>query len=202
MYMNSQQVKPTTGEVLLGIRNPYFNRTWEHFCSHQHALDAEPSEFPAAIRKGSVLYLAHPIFAIYAAQGAVAYREYAANAIRLMLGDGKTIDTNLPSTARISLMRQPKQNRYVLHLLHANTILRGSNVKLSPEGYVRDSHPVEVIEDLLPLRDVEVTLRLPDSIKRVTLEPQGKEIAFSMENDRIKVVLDEFTCHQMVSIAY
>ena len=202
MYMKSQQVKPTTGETLAGIRNPYFNRTWEHFCSHQHAPDAEPSEYAAAVRKGSILYLAHPISSIYGAMGAVAYREYAANAIRLMLGDDKTIETNLPSTARISLMRQPKQNRYVLHLLHANTILRGGNVKLSPEGYVRDSHPVEVIEDLLPLRDVEVTLRLPETVKSVTLEPRGKEIAFSMENDRIKVSVDEFTCHQMLAIEY
>ena len=41
-------------------------------------------------------------------------------------------------------MRQDAKSRYVLHLLHANTILRGSAVKLSPEGYVWDSRPVEV----------------------------------------------------------
>ena len=201
MYMNSEQVKPTTGEVLVRIRNPYFNRTWRHYCSHQHAPAADLSEYAAAVRKGSVLYLAHPIFSIYAAQGAVAYRHYAANAIRLMLGDDATIATNLPSTARVSLMRQPQHNRYVLHLLHANTILRGGNVKLSPEGYVRDSHAVEVIEDLLPLRDVEVTLRLPEAVKSVTLEPQAEEIPFDVENDRIKLRVDEFACHQMVVLS-
>lgn len=198
MYLKSQQVKPTTGKALAGIRNPYFNRTWEHYCSHQHAPAADLSDYAAAVRKDNILYLAHPIFSIYAAQGAVAYREYAANAIRLMLGDDATIDTNLPSTARVSLMYQPEWDRYVLHVLHANTILRGSSVKLSQEGYVRDSHPVEVIEDLIPLRDVEVVLRLPEPVKSVTLEPQGKEISFAVENDRIKVRIDEFTCHQMV----
>lgn len=201
MYMNSQQVRPTTGEVLARIRNPYFNRSWRHYCSHQHAPAADLSEYAAAVRKGNVLYLAHPIFSIYAAQGAVAYRHYAANAIRLMLGDDATIVANLPSTARVSLMRQHKHDRYVLHLLHANTILRGSNVKLSPEGRVRDSHAVEVIEDLLPLRDVEVYLRLPQPVKKVALEPQGKEIPFAVENDRIKVRIDEFTCHQMVVLS-
>lgn len=197
MYMKSQQVKPTTGEVLAGIRNPYFNRTWEHYCSHQHAPDAELSEYAAAVRKGSVLYLAHPIFSIYAAQGAVAYREYAANAIRLMLGDA-TVESNLPSTARISLKRQAEKNRYVLHLLHANTVLRGGRVHLSPEGYVRDSNPVEVIEDLLPLRDTEVTLRLPETIRSVKLEPQGTELQFTQADGELKLCVGEFTCHQMV----
>jgi hypothetical protein len=41
MYMKSQQVKATSGEVLANIREPYFNRTWQHFCSHQHAPAAE-----------------------------------------------------------------------------------------------------------------------------------------------------------------
>ena len=93
----------TSGTVLAGIRNPYFNRTWAHYSSHQHTPDAEQSLYAAAVRKGSILYLAHPIFSIYGALGAVAYREYAANALRLMLGEDASISTNLPSTARVSL---------------------------------------------------------------------------------------------------
>lgn len=202
MYLKSQQVKATSGEQLAAIRNPYFNRTWEHYCSHQHAPAADLSGYAAAVRKGSVLYLAHPIFSIYGALGAVAYREYAANAIGLMLGEGASIATNLPSTARVSVMRQENENRYVLHLLHANTILRGSAVKLSPEGYVWDSRPVEVIEDLLPLRDTRVTLKLPKAVKSVRLEPQGVEIPFDVTNGEVKLAVDEFTCHQIISIAY
>ena len=201
MYLRSQQVKTTSGRQLAGIRNPYFNRTWEHFCSHQHAPASEVSGYAAAIKKDNILYLAHPIFSIYGALGAVAYREYAANAVRLILKDDPSVVTNLPSTARVSLMRQAKDSRYVLHLLHANTILRGGSVNLSPEGYVRDSKPVEVIEDLLPLRDVEVTLRLPEAVKSVTLEPQGKEIAFVAENGSTRIAIDEFTCHQMVVLS-
>ncbi|MGC8861962.1 MAG: beta-galactosidase trimerization domain-containing protein [Armatimonadota bacterium] len=202
MYVKSQQVKPTTGEVLAQIRRPYFNRTWRHFCSHQHAPSADLTGYAAAIRKNGILYLAHPIFSIYHAQGAVAYKEYAANAIRLLLGDDATLTTNLPSTARVTLMHQPGENRYVLHLLYANTIARGAPVQLSPEGYVRDSNRIEVIEELLPLRDVEVALQLPRPIKRATLEPGGQEIAISSENGKVVFKLEEFTCHQMVVLHY
>ncbi len=198
MYLRSEQVKPTSGRQLAGIRNPYFNRTWEHFCSHQHAPAAEVSGYAAAIKKDSILYLAHPIFSIYSAQGAVAYREYAANAVKLMLNDGQTLSTNMPSTARVSLMKQPEHNRYVMHLLYGNTVLRGGATNLSPEGYVRDSSPVEVIEDLLPLRDVEITVRVPEPVKSATLQPQNQEIPFETDGDRVRLKIDGFTCHQMI----
>ena len=202
MYLKSQQVKPTSGEVLAQIRAPYFNRTWKHFCSHQHAPAADPSGYAAAVRNGDILYLAHPIFSIYHAQGAVAYKHYAANAIRLLLGDDATLTTNMPSTARITLMDQPGESRHILHLLYANTHPRGAHVQLSPEGLVRPSNQIEVIEELLPLHDVEVTLNLPRPVKRATLEPQRQEIAVSSANNRIAIKLGAFTCHQMIVLHY
>ncbi len=134
--------------------------------------------------------------------GAVAYKDYAINALRALLGNDESIRTNLPSTARVSLMEQAGENRYVLHLLYTNTISRGAQAHLSPEGFVRDSNRVEVIEDLLPLRDVEVTLALPRNVKSVTLEPQGKEITFSEANGRLTLEVSEFTCHQIVVLGY
>jgi len=202
MYLKSQQIKPTTGEALAQIRQPYFNRTWKHFCSHQHAPAADLTGFPAAVRKGRIIYLAHPVFSIYYAHGAVAYRQYIANAIRMLLGEDITLETNMPSTARVTLMDQKPKNRYVLHLLYANTISRGAQVNLSPEGYVRDSNRIEIIEELLPLRDVEISLNLPRKIRRVTLEPQGEEIDIQLADSKVKIKIAEFTCHQMVVLDY
>ena len=90
----------------------------------------------------------------------------------------------------------------MLHLLYANTIARGAKVNLSPEGFVRDSNRVEVIEDLLPLRDVQVTLALPKKVKSITLEPQGKELPFDVKNGILELTVDEFTCHQMLALHY
>lgn len=202
MYARSQQVKPTSGEVLASIREPYFNRTWQHFCSHQHAPAADVSEYAGAVRNGNILYLAHPIFTIYYGQGAVAYKDYAINAIRLLLGDDQTLTTNMPSIARVSLTEQPGQSRYVLHLLYANTIARGGNVTFSPEGFVRNSTPLQVIEDLLPLRNTEVSLKLPKQVKSATLEPEVGALPFEVKDGRIALKIDEFTCHQMVALHY
>lgn len=202
MYMKSEQVKATTGEVLAEVCQPYFNRTWEHFCSHQHAPAAEVTPYAGAIRKGSIIYLAHPVFSIYGALGAVAYKEYAVNAIKLMLGEDETLKTNMSSIGRVTLMDQAKDNRYVLHLLYANKMARGSQVNLSPEGYVMDSKVVEVIEDLDPVHNVEVSLKTSKPVKSATLEPQGQPIGLTQDGNRITIKIDEFICHQMVALNY
>lgn len=202
MYMKSQQVKLTTGTVLAEIRQPYFNRTWRHFCSHQHAPVAERTGYAGAVRRGSVLYLAHPVFSIYHAMGAVACKEYIVNAIRLMLGEGRTLKTNLPSTARVTLMDQPGEDRYVLHLLYASMRPAGADVVLSPEGYVTRGMSVDVIDDLPALHGTGISLALPREVKRVTLEPQGRELPFEKTGSGIELTVDEFACHQMVALHY
>lgn len=202
MYAKSQQVRPDSGEVLAGIALPYFNRTWQHYCSHQHAPPAEVSDYAAALSAGNILYLAHPIFSIYAGMGAVAYREYAAKAIRYLLDDTQSLRSNLPSTARAVLTEQPEEQRYVLHLLYANTINRGDYVQFSEEGFVSKGTPVEVIEELLPLHDIQVTLQLPRAIKHATVEPQGDILSVAQDADRLTVELKKFTCHQMIALSY
>lgn len=201
MYMKSQQVKATKGEVLADIFEPYFNRNWKHFCSHQHAPYNNKSEFAGAIKNGNILYLAHPVFSIYYAYGAVVYKEYAFNAIKMLLGDGQSVTTNLPSTARVSLMKQAENNQYILHLLYANTIARGAAVEVYADGCYNPKG-VEVIEELLPLRNIDIDIKLPESVKSVTLEPQGKEIPFTVADGVLKTTVDEFACHQMVVLHY
>ena len=199
MYIGSNRIQATSGHSLGKVCDPYFNREYNHFCSHQHTPpDPDACEYDCAVRNGNILYLAHPIFSIYRALGAVAYQEYGINAINSLLEDDSSIKTNLPSTARVALARQADKNRYILHLLYANTITRGGKLDISTGNISKTSRVVEVIEELLPLHDIEVTLKLSEPIKSVTLEPQGVELPFEKEGNKIKLYIDKFTCHQMV----
>ncbi|NLX23386.1 MAG: beta-galactosidase [Phycisphaerae bacterium] len=199
MYMRSRRIRVTHGRSLGQVHDPYFNRTWQHFCSHQHApYQPEPSGYDCGVLHGSILYLAHPVFTIYRAFGAVACRKYVTRALDLLLGDGRTLTSDLPSTARLSLMEQPEQGRYVLHLLHATMSTRGGSLAVEGSTITGRSAPVEVIEDLLPLHDVCVTLRLPRPVTKVTLEPQGQPLAFQHTPQGLRFKLDQLLCHQMV----
>jgi hypothetical protein len=202
-YVRSQRVKPTSGESLGDVYDPYFNRTYEHFCSHQHAPACpEPSGYACGVHNEQIMYLAHPVFSLYRGFGAVVQREYILNCIRRLLGGAQTVRCNLPSTARVTLMRQAQHNRLVLHLLYANTVSRGGQLNLSGGTATATGFSLEVVEDLVPLRGVELELAIERKLKRATLQPQGQEIVLQRSNGSPKLTLDEFTCHQMVVLDY
>jgi hypothetical protein len=193
MYERSHRIRATNGESLGQIFDPFFNRTWEHFCSHQHTPNqAEPSGFDCGVRHENILYFAHPVFRHYRSYGAVANREFIARAIRSFLGEAVSLSTNLPSTARVALTSQPEEKRHVLHVLYAPAIHRGGNIQLL------GGKGVEVIEDLPPLHDVEVTLHL--SVTSARLVPQGGEVTLEKSGDRVTLRVPVFSCHQMIEI--
>jgi hypothetical protein len=199
MYLPSQRIRATHGTSLGQVYDPYFNRTYRHFCSHQHTPPRpEPSGYDAGVSTPAITYLAHPVFSIYRGFGAVPCRDYITRALRARLGEALTLRTNLPSTARVSLTHQAAESRSVLHLLFASTVSRGGSLPLSAGAVQRHGQAVEVIEELLPLRDIEVAVALPATVTRATLEPQGVEVPIHRENGRVTVTVPEFTCHQMV----
>jgi hypothetical protein len=177
------------------IYDPYFNRTWDRFCSHQHTPNRpEPSGYDCGVRHGKLLYFAHPVFRHYRTYGAVACRDFIVKAIRAFLGDTLTLTTNLPSTARLTLTAQEEKQRHVLHLLYAPTINRGGDIKLL------GGKGVEVIEELPPLHDVEIVLRLPHPLKSARLVPQGRALPQEPSGGRTILRVASFSCHQMIEL--
>ncbi|OHB47780.1 MAG: hypothetical protein A2Y10_13310 [Planctomycetes bacterium GWF2_41_51] len=202
MYLPSQRIKAEKGKSLGQVYDPYFNRTFEHFCSHQHTPPKpESSGFDCGVYNGNIMYLAHPVFSIYRDFGAVAYKEYIINALNLLLNES-TVKINLPSIGRVTLMKQKEQSRYVLHLLYANTISRGGSMNLSGGTVAGKAISVEVIDDLLPLYDLKVSLSIPEKIKSVICVPESSKLEFSQKADCVEFVLPKLQCHQMIEISY
>ncbi len=195
MYSRYPRVKVTTGTSLGDVFEPYFERAWNHFCSHQHApARREASGYVCGVERGQLLWLPMDIFRSYRRYGQVVTKQFLLGCLRRLLGSEVRMRTNLPATARVTLTEQKQANRYVLHLLHANLSLRG--------GGQPGQAGLEVIEDLTPCCDVRVSLRLDRPVRRLTLEPQGTEIPFRMDHGRLEFGIERFTCHQMVAMDY
>jgi hypothetical protein len=189
MYAASRRLKVTDGTSLGEIYDPYFNRAPKHFSSHQHTPPrVEPAGFAAGVSKGSVTYLAHPVFSIYWEKGAVTAREYVARVIDRILGADKTMQVSLPSHGRATLNRQAAQKRSVVHLLCASPISRGTYA----------GKPIEVVEDVVTVPDVAVRVRSARPVSKVTLEPGGKAVAFENRDGQISFTVDRVSGHQMV----
>ena len=194
-YAASQRIKVTNGESLGQIFDPYFNRTYQHFCSHLHApCRPEPSGYDLGVRHGNLVYLAHPVFTLYRKTGAVAHKEHVLSILNALLGDDQMVRTNLPSGARLTLRRQPFEKRQVIHLLFANKQTRGGIGNLCGGP----SSSVEVIEELDPIRQVTIALRSGAPIVRATLEPGGIELPYHQNNGWIELSIDSLVCSQLV----
>jgi hypothetical protein len=187
-YRKAMRVDPGTADVLAAAWKPYFNRDYNHFCSHQHTPYESEADYPAVVREGTFVYFAHPIFSLYRSVGQPLYKQLVLNALRLLMPEGLPVTSNLPSTARLNLMRQgPRQ---VLHVLHAVPVKRGS----SPHN---PNSSIEVIEDELPLHDVRVSLRLGASVSRVFDPVSGADVPFTLNGDRVELQFERIGLHEM-----
>lgn len=181
MYGHGQKIR-LCGTELGKREDPYFNRTWDHFCSHRHAPDSGKYGGPGMTEGPDGIYIAWDIFADYAENGCLAYKQIVMYALDRLLGDNKTLITNLPAQGITTLMKQ--EDRYICHLLYASPVKRGSGV--------------EIIEDIIPIYDTQLSVKLNKHISRVYLAPQMEEIPFELEDGRLKIDIKKFDCHQMV----
>jgi len=188
MYETGYNIQPAEGtRIAAWLAEPYFNRTVEHFCSHQHTPNG-PNCRPAAMINGNLAYIGWNLFDDYAGKGSLHLKELALNLIEALIGGSKTVAIKgLPDRGVTTLTTQKAENRMIHHVLFAHTCLRGKNI--------------EVIEDVLPVQDVEVSLRVPCP-KTVKLVPQNIDLPFAHENGTLTYTIDRFTIHQMVEIQY
>ena len=102
-----------------------------------------------------------------------------------LLGEQKTLKTNLGSNGIVTLMEQKCENRFVNHLLYAVTKLRGE---------------VEVIEDAPQTVNTTVSINMDKAPKRVYLAPENEDIPFEFENGVLTYKVESFVLHTMVVI--
>lgn len=188
IYASGQKIQATAGTELAKRINPYFNRTAQHFCSHRHAPSSGTDGGSGMVSGKDGIYLAWNIFEDYAKNGSLIAKRIVCFALDTLLGEDITLQTSLPSQGVVTLMEQTEEKRYVLHLLYAVPTKRGQNT--------------EIIEDILPVYDTKVSLRLPKAVKGVYLAPQNTPLAYQAENGRITLTLPKFECHQMIVLDY
>ena len=184
-------------EILASRRDPYFNRAWNHFCSHQHTPDEKDSDYPAAVSNGQIVYFAHSIFTQYRNFGQMLLRDMVVDALNILLPE-PNLETNLPSTARASLMNQADENRAILHLMFAIPIKRGAD----SNSWGDKKAALEVIDELFPLNDVQCTVRLEQPVKSVKLVPENQDLPFEVSQGAVSFVVPQVLCHQMIELGY
>jgi len=188
MYLKGMQVQPAPGsEVLADVVVPYFNRTWQHFCSHRHTPSAGKVGYPGVVRSERAIYFAHPIFTQYHRNAPRWCKRLVLNALRLLLPE-PLVRLEAPTTTLATLNEQAAEKRYVLHLLHYIPERRGQDF--------------DIVEDVIPIFDVEVSVKVPKKVRDVVCVPGGEPLPFTHKGDRVDFTLPKLEGHQMIALSF
>jgi hypothetical protein len=188
VYDNAAQLRPAaagaSAEVLAGLVHPYFDRNWNHFMSHAQTPPDAEGPYAGILKHGSIVYFAHPIFRAYKQFGNYVMKRAVSNAIDLLLGE-RLVSAGLPSTAQVTVTRQSKENRTIIHILH----------------YPRERRAaIDIIEDVIPLYGIPFDVKAPVKPKRIYTAPDQKPIDFTWEAGRARFTLGEVRGHGMIAI--
>ena len=188
-YGHGHNIEKTADGKELGRRvNPYFNRAPFKFCSHQHTpynLD----DVHAGMTQGSEgIYISWNVFEDYATKGSLILKETIKYALDQLLGDKKTLVTNLPAQGVTTLMHQADKNRFVSHMMYATPTRRGDGV--------------EIIEDIIPIYDTMVQLLLDKKIIKAYLAKSKTPVAFEQTGNKVSYKVDKIVCSEIVVLEY
>lgn len=187
IYKEGHKVQPT-GIELAKREGSYFNRGLGHFCSHQHTPNSGVTEGSAITVGSQGAYISWSIFTEYREMASLILRDLVCATLDTLLGDNKTLKVSLPAQGVTTLMDQTKQNRLVHHLLYASPVKRGNGI--------------EVIEDIVPIYNIDVTVRPGKPVKKVYMAPQMTEIPFEQKDGSVSYMVEKIDNHQMVVLEY
>jgi hypothetical protein len=175
LYDRTIRVTPAPGAAAVArIVEPYFERTWEHFSSHAQVPGDRLSRYAGATLNRRVAYIAFPVFSSYATHGNFPYRLLVGNLIDRLLPD-PILRVTAPVETEVSVMRQDDPLRTIVHLLH-----------YSPQ---RRTNDLDIVEDVIPLHDIPLSLKLNRKPSRVYTAPEREDVPFTYAQGHVNLVV-------------
>lgn len=188
MYMRGMEISALEGvEILADVVSSYFDRTYLHFCSHRQTPSSGQISHPAVVQKGRVIYFSQPIFSQYQTKAPRWCRQLVLNALARLLPE-PLVRIQAPTGVLATLNAQSAAQRWVLHLLYYVPERRGD--------------AFDVIEDVVPLYNIEVSVRTDVPPQSVRCVPEGETLSFQVKNGRAHFSVPRLQGHQMVELTF
>ena len=174
-------------QVLARAAAPYFNRTWEHFCSHQYTPMDRVTDDAVVVQSpdGAVIYCGRPLFSEYAESARRIHKQVLLNCIARLLDSPRIGSHNLPTTAQVTV--RELGDDLIVHLLHYVHQRRGKGL--------------DIVEDVIPLHDVQMSVRAGRRPSAVRLAPEGEPVAWEYDDGYVRFQLPKVEGYQIVQIA-
>jgi hypothetical protein len=182
VYEHGIRAIPGEGTVVLArVVEPYFERTWEHFCSHNQTPPSELTPYLAASIRKNVAYISYPIFRLYAEYGNESHRILVKKLVDLLLPE-PLLRVEGPTGLETSVSQQGA--RTIVHLLF-----------YTPE---RRAPGMDLVEDIIPLHQVPLSIKLAQPPQKVYTAPEMAPLPLQYKDSYAHIVVPEVRGHAMV----
>lgn len=188
MYNQGKEIKINDAKEVVKAYIPYFNRTWEHFCSHLHTPSSHKYGYPGITECKGNYYFMHPIFSIYQEKHPKWCKEFLRDVLETLIPQ-PLIKHNGPSTMTVTVNEQKEKGRYIIHILH----------------YIPNKIADEIltIEDVIPLYNIKLSVCLPHAVNGVTLVPDKEQLDYEIfQNNEISFTVPKISGHCMIELSY
>lgn len=184
MYIKGIEIDvAANATVLAQTVAPYFYREHNHFCSHRQAPSSGQYHYPAIVENGAVVYFAHPVFTTYRHYAPLWCKQLFSDVVKRLMPD-RIVRHDGPSSLLVTVNRQPE--RFVVHLLH-----------YIPQ---RRATAFDVIEDVIPLRNLHLSIALDADVRSARIVPDGGELELSKTDGRVELVVPELRGYEVVEL--
>jgi hypothetical protein len=188
MYRKGMAISAAPGaETLAPLIGSWFDRTYQRFCSHRQTPSSGAVTQPGIVQNGRCIYFSNPIFSQYDDNAPRWCKGLVLNAIERLLPH-PLLKHDGPSTLQVTVTHQSDHNRWILHLLH-----------FIPE---RRSKELDVIEDVIPLFNVNLCVRTPRAVREALVVPEGVSLEISREDPYLVCQVPRIDGHAMVSLEF
>ncbi len=187
LYERGSAVRAEGATVLAWAGEPFFTRAPAHFYGHRQAPFDRVGDRPAVVQRGPIIYAHTPLFGAYRQYAVPAYRDLVGRLLERLVLDPLVLTRNMPSTVELALLRQPGAGRTVLHLVNAVPQRRGP--------------AIDIVEDVLPLLDARVGLRLDPPPTAVMLAPSGEPLVAELVDGVTWVTVPRVEGHALVAFS-
>ncbi len=179
-------------EALARLGEPLFQRSAEHYTSHQQTPFERVTDYAAVARSGRVGLVGFPIGRVYYQKGYWVYRAALDHLLRLLRPE-RLVESAAPLSTEITLTHQAarrdarRPERYLVHLVNWS-----ASRKAPP-------HP-EFHEDPIPLRDVTVRLNLPGRFGSARAVVSGERLRLRRAGSGVEFTVPRVEMHEVVCL--
>ncbi len=178
-------------EALARIVYPLAEPSADRFVNIMTNPPAVPTDWPACtlhtFGKGRAVYFAGAIDRDYVDLSFPELKCVLADAVRHAAGAPLTVELKAPASVELTAWEREEGKQLVVHL-----------VNCQPE-VGRDLYSSRhVIDEIIPVHDLELTSHVGRPVRAVHLQPANTALNFEQRGDKVKVQIDRLDCHAVV----